>query len=75
MPLDNVPVIEDQELAEAVSALTYSADTMRRLVLAACSGKDIHALVMEHMETALMAEEVIDAFLGYFGRLNGTTIN
>jgi hypothetical protein len=63
----SIPVIENDDLREAVIALARSAWIMRGLFRQAESGRPIKQLLQEHEEAATVADEVIDKWMDHLG--------
>ena len=67
MQRPRIPVIEDDELLAAVSALTRAACVMRALFLHVVEGGSAIELLKKHDEVATLAESVIEKWREHLG--------
>ena len=65
-----IPAIEDDNLRDAVSALTRAACVMRALFLHAAEGEPIKQLLEQHDEVATLADKIIDKWREHLGMDN-----
>ena len=62
-----IPVIEDNELLDAVSALTRAACVMRSLLLSAVEGEPALDLLKKHNDVAMLADSIIEKWREHLG--------
>jgi hypothetical protein len=62
-----IPVIQDDELLDAVSALTRAACVMRALFLHVAEGESAVELLQKHDDLTTLAEAVIEKWRNHLG--------
>ena len=67
MRVPPIPVIEDDGLLQAVSALTRAVCVMRALFLHVAEGESPIELLQKHDDVTILAEAVIDKWREHLG--------
>ena len=67
MRVPPIPVIEDDDLLQAVSALTRAVCVMRALFLHVAEGESPIELLQKHDDVTTLAEAIIDKWREHLG--------